>query len=642
MKIKFKKWHIISISLLILFITIIGSLFNLKAVNIEDEEIIDNWTIGLLAYDSTIDSGNTAIKEINYNAISSSEERILTLQVNYKNNSVSKEYLPGEIEIKVDGLENVFFKEGNISNNSNAFTFHDIAADKATDTEKKFNWSYAFYQGTWNAEKKTFENSYYIFTNNNTIPANQNFEGSFQIVYKCPSTSIIDGNSVSLKSYLVNVESEEIKINTTATKKSYNLSKTALKITSYDGLPAGDYIWVKYRFYPSSFNGVISAKNLYVTDAFPEDVIVCDSNLNVLTAENNTHIINASIDPNYTPEHFLYVGYPTQTYDNQTIVNTAELFGTYPICDQDNKLMMSDDYSVEKLTETSVQVILNEFKFVYEGELYAVTKTTSNSGKYAFISGNMLKEGTGNPYINWYIAGTAKYIGQSQTVRIYDDIVGISGSSTHYEKLTDNEYKFKAVRISNFKNDNNVTVTPEKYTCQLFVRYAGTNEFVQYGSDFKNPQYSKYISFGNNEHVVGVYLQINDINESMLSNYNNILETNIEFLKNPDAPTQGTIYNFAAIEAFFKDSNGNLIHQNEPELESYATISTKFNISTYDQDTYGHYMQRAVASYSYYEDSVAVYFHKKVAKENNNPKDKQYEITWNYYMSPASTNTLTE
>ena len=71
MKNKIKKWHIVLMSFLTLFITIFASLFSLRADTVDEEtgEILtDNWELSTVFYDSTVNNGKTPLTEINWDA----------------------------------------------------------------------------------------------------------------------------------------------------------------------------------------------------------------------------------------------------------------------------------------------------------------------------------------------------------------------------------------------------------------------------------------------------------------------------------------------------------------------------------------------------------------------------------------------
>ena len=71
MKTKIKKWHIMLMSFMALFVAVFASLFSLKADTVDDEtgEVIkDNWELGVVFYDSTVDGGTTPLTEIDWDA----------------------------------------------------------------------------------------------------------------------------------------------------------------------------------------------------------------------------------------------------------------------------------------------------------------------------------------------------------------------------------------------------------------------------------------------------------------------------------------------------------------------------------------------------------------------------------------------
>ena len=108
MKTKLKKWHIILMSFMALFIAVFASLFSLKADTVDEEEtpeeLVENWSMDIVFYDSTVDSGKTPLTEINWNATKPDfgygygDTRVITVQLNYKNTNAVKTYQPGELK----------------------------------------------------------------------------------------------------------------------------------------------------------------------------------------------------------------------------------------------------------------------------------------------------------------------------------------------------------------------------------------------------------------------------------------------------------------------------------------------------------------------------------------------------------------
>ena len=123
------------------------------------------WELSMLMYDSAVEKGNKALKEDVWNA-TLSEERVITVQVNYKNINVTKAYEPGELKLTIDNLGKL------------CPTYHNdratkISADEKGSTQKKYDWSYEY-----NSSKQQ-----YILTNNNKVEMKTNFEGTIQLAY---------------------------------------------------------------------------------------------------------------------------------------------------------------------------------------------------------------------------------------------------------------------------------------------------------------------------------------------------------------------------------------------------------------------------------------------------------------------------
>ena len=118
------------------------------------------------------------------------------------------------------------------------------------------------------------------------------------------------------------------------------------------------------------------------------------------------------------------------------------------------------------------------------------------------------------------------------TVKVGDDFIYATDNNGNYTKLNDDEYYFLGVMLSSMKNGNNETIPKGKYECELWVRYAGEENYSLYKS-FKNGDrgnvstgysgvFGEWITdgitcykFNSNEKIVGVYLVIKDMNESL-------------------------------------------------------------------------------------------------------------------------------
>ena len=742
MKNKIKKWHIALMSFMLLFVAVFASMFSLRADTIDEETgetITDNWELGVVFYDSTVNNGKTALTEIDWNAsnggYSEGTPRVITIQINYKNNSTVTTYQPGELEIRIPNLIYSVSSRTGTAYDANWKTSVVVGANDATHTN--YDWDFS------NGSSPTEKQSFYAFTNTHVIEEKSNLEGSIQIVYtitpssetpesflnecihnytqtlqaqlkptsdniscEMPSDSIektiksfgwdsgsyinkmtedqycweytsptlenleivfdptskteldwdfvyiydqtgeciyklsgdnfaneiyrINGNYVKLtmssdsntiyKGFLANIGSNAIKtvpnsiiysneINFNYTRtyihpwkhNTYKLNKTASKITSLDGLPEGEYFWVKYNFRitgdSSTYYPYIKLTSNQIRDSFPEDCIVYDANMTEMTpAEENMYHIQAvtswAYNDGYTSTH-IYVGYPKSIYNEETknlsITNHADLYVQYAD---------SDEFVYQD--ESEVALNLANFEFVYSGELYGINKkfqyyTYDNSKKiyYESLIGEDLMIGNkGKGYAQLTV--TAIYTGKAMDVKFGDDLLYVTGNNGNYRKLLDNEYYFSEIIFPpTLKNGNGITVPAEKYDCELWVRYANSNEYVKY-QDFKNSR--KIWTFTKEDKIVGYYFIINNVTESInvysstsSSEFSTITMNNLT-----NIPETGQIYNFAFIQIFI---NG--ILQNEPELNSYANFITQEEIANYDQETYGSYIQRSCSYITY-------------------------------------------
>ena len=180
MKNKIKKWHIFLMSFITLLVTICASIFSLKADPVDDETgeiLMDNWNLDIVFYDSTVNNGVTPLTSIDWDASNGSYERgtprIITVQINYDNDSAVTTYQPGELEIVIPNL--AYRTEGNDS----AYWSTKITVGANDPTHTNYDWT--FLDGTISPST---QQELYKFYNTNTIEEKANFEGSIQIVYE--------------------------------------------------------------------------------------------------------------------------------------------------------------------------------------------------------------------------------------------------------------------------------------------------------------------------------------------------------------------------------------------------------------------------------------------------------------------------
>ena len=608
-KIKFPKKGIFALVFLVLAIFIV-SITTVSVVNPLNGKINvqqatpaniqgDNFELILSYYDSTVGAGNTKLTSIDWDGVNKTEVRIIKQQVTYRNTNVSQNYGPGELVITLTGL-NDMYKNQNIDHIANGDIV--VAADEASAVSKQYDWSY-----TYDAATNT-----YTFTNNKAIEAYTNFEGSIQIAYNMEATDITQTTRTDTAWLNGSVQSNDVSLEYTSNKKPYSVSKTTAQVTSYDGLPdnADDYMWVKYAFeidavQEEEIRNLDATKAVYLKDTIAqENCIVLDNNLNVMTPDVNgmyTAYMSAYGAATRWYYQYMVVGYPKAQYEGQTITNTVDVYGTY-----------EEENTVSYIGQDQVEIDLQYFGFEYTGDLYDMIKES-----YPLTEVNYNPAFKGHSVLTkWRIAVGAIYTGTPMTIRVGDDIVGMTLEDGSYVKLEDDEYYFDSVDINFdlFKNGNGIVMDPYKYTCAVYVRYAGTDEFVKYGPSFTNTAGTKTIDFLTDD-VVGWYFEMYDVTESIqMPTYwgSYQIEPNLMVKRTDGVGTNGYIYNFDYLEVFFKDLDGNYIKQNEVALENYLEEMTQKNIAEYDMETYGKYLQRSFDYVRYKDKIINLYMSKSV------------------------------
>ena len=605
-------------------ILVILMLFSIIPLNMEslraDNINTDNWSLELSLYDSDVNNGQTPLLESTFNGTKTSDVKVLTMQVNYKHTGNTQTYPAGSLQIRVDGLQSIFYNRS-----------HDaISADPHTSTNKEFNWSYQYFQGTYNSTTKKYDNCYYIFTNNYDIEANNNFEGSFQITYELRPQYAINGNSATYKASIGNKQSNTIKLTTNVAKMKYTLTKTAEKIAAYDGLPAGaaNYTWVKYVFHLKENDGVIHGQDFLLRDTLPAGVIVVDRNFNVLTGNNNVYE-TVSFAKKYLNDtewwNYLYVGYPS-SFNGKTTSNTAEVLAQYPLVDIDTTFSLGRP-AYESISRDDVSLSLDNFKFAYSGDLYGLEVKNYFSSDF-HVSYNTLISNKVESKVSYEIYPYAKYVGNPITVRIYGDISGVTDTTGGYKQFQDGTYYFTRIRIPAFYNTNETLIAKDKYTIDVYVRKSNSTQYTKF-TTLKTSNTSQSVSFTKADDIVSWYIQVNDMQEGIQCKIYNGIYADYRIKTQTGVKETGSIYNFGAIEAFFKDANGNLVKQNNVSLNSYDGITGKNIIAPYDQSLYGQYMQRDVEGMTYYMDSAFICTRHRITSKVNNPVKKQYEILYN-------------
>lgn len=597
----------------------------------EDPEETDNWELSTVFYDSTVENGTKPLTEINWDASDGGAgmgtQRVITVQINYKNTNALKTYNKGDIEIRIPDL-----KSGMSTGNTSEANLKCTSVISANDsTHVGYDWNY------------TTDNGDIIFTNEKECPEKSNFEGSIQIQYTIiPFIEVgtikddvynrvysperyedqcTHDFSKSLQATLNNfLKSNEIFFNYKRVythlwqETPYTIEKTAAKIQSLDGFGsnANNYIWVKYDFkisdgwYVEKDYPYIKAEECYIKDIFPSNCVVLDENQKQLEQdENNMFIVSDYLWGNsYTRfSDSVYVGYPKSIYNEQNnnlkIENTAELYVKYY---NSTELKYKDN--------DSVALNLNDFEFNYEGELYGITKRKGSNQDplyYQSITGEDIEIGN-KGLQNFEIYWQAIHTGKTMDVKIGDDLLYITDQNGDYRKLNSGEYYFSTITFpTRIFNGNDIEIEKNKYDIELWIKTGSSNRYYLYDT-FKNGTTDGQYEFSKNNNITGFYFIIKNMEESL--RYHTIgngkfyhdygIYTDIQFTNVKNISPSGSIWNFSYLQVYIDN-----VLQNEPDLSSYANFITQNEIANYDINTYGTYMQRAADKVDYSSYKIA-------------------------------------
>ena len=348
----------------------------------------------------------------------------------------------------------------------------------------------------------------------------------------------------------------------------------------------------------------------YVFDSYidinvPEGCILFDPNINqILSDENNIYKLykplyrdSGKSAPNYD---YYYMGFPKSMYTGQTIYLTSNWCGKF--CDSDTYIG-DPNKELETISSVTEELNLSNFEFEYNDNLYVVDNATDD---VRIAYSKITNEKYGNDIL-FYVSGKTIYTGHTYKARYGDDLFYITDSTGDYIKLTDNEYHFKSIEIpADLYNGNTQKIAKDKYDIDLYVRYRGSNSYVKYGETFKNGT-KKLINFNQDEFVVGWYIEIYDLQESLLFSNRTYtsrigIKTIVNIQKSSGILEDGRIYNLDYLQVFNKIDN-NYTYINKPENESYyADISD--DLSEDDYSNYGVYLQRKATYKDYGEDFV--------------------------------------
>lgn len=605
-----------------LILVALGLMFRIGAANAVDPAPLnpDDWNLELAFFDSTVDEGRTPLTNEQWllptSYAPSDYQRIVTLQITYRNENVSRDYAAGELQIK---LPNIF--------TTDATTAAQLKVAMAVGANKSTQHSY-----DWDYNDATINTQGFIFTNANAIEQNANFEGTIQVVFGLTSQKEEFENwekyedhcthsleQTGIKAVMNNaVNSNEVEFHFSRTYDhvwthvTYNLAKTASKIKSYDNMGEGvdQYTWVRYRFGgravetdqmsfdTADYENYIGLSSYSIMDQFPANVKLLTMRGETITPDANGFIdvkqvgVENTTDGQCKNEKYtcleILAGYPKSIYNedagNMEITNSATMTGTY-----------LDGTTMSVPAESELQLNLADFSFEPdEGEGPGISKSFKgniNAGENAskkYYYQEIIGDGSTGHWDNF---ATSKFNGTAYDVQIGDDLVYYEPDNGLIARLTDNQYYFTKVEIPVFANSNEAPVEATKYQPKLYVRYRGSNEYVLHS---QYEALGQEVVFEGDQKVVGWYVEINGLTEGMEAG-NFAAELTVqsdEFAEN------GKIYNFNYLKVL---QNGEL--QNPFEWDDYGNQFTRDTLGNYDLEHYGAYLQRsyAEAEWEYHE-----------------------------------------
>ncbi len=259
---------------------------------------------------------------------------------------------------------------------------------------------------------------------------------------------------------------------------------------------------------------------------------------------------------------------------------------------------------------------MSEFKFSYSGKLYGISKYISYNTHLSLSKLNYKGE-----KVQFYLKPYATYTGSPMDVIISDDLLLYLGkNSNNIVKLPDDDYYFSYIMFPNLYNGNNNRIDDNKYKVELYVRYAGEENFVKY-TEFMNC-HKEFFFTSTDKHIVNYYFKINDMNESIGSK-TGYFNNDIIFKNNNNDLANGTIYNFANIQVYI---NGEL--QNTVPDSSYSSTLSQQYIKTYDNEKYGHNLQRDYISVSISEKEHILDAIKSMKSFTRNDALQRYETSF--------------
>lgn len=433
--------------------------------------------------------------------------------------SDSKTYGPEEIQIHLSDMYNLT----GLDYYNSRYMALDIGAEEKGSGSGKGDW---YYTRVFNEETLTND---YVFTNKNTI--NTSFTSTFQIVFTFYNvreylnavlskdiTATLLNNGTTLSN------SNTLKFNFQSTKDKYGLvfdtpgqlSWPNLILSKIDSNKWDDYIFINLPI-KASFDEIKSnalQAGYHLDLSLPEDVIVVLHDTLYESSEiclfSKSDVSNyTSVKTNFYYNYLYYaLALPREKYLNLgTLDVEAKWYGTY-----------IGHTTEELVAQDTITINVNEFDYIYEGELYS-------SSKDAVLDKDLYQEVMENGYgkteyigntQDWDLGAAAVYYGKPYNLIIGDDLQYFVYDDNSFRKLEDDE---KAITYITLYNPLSKQVSYE-----LWIKRVGSDSYqrIQSSSIRANGQanlslsspalrYSEmYVKFLNLEETVpyGEYVRI--------------------------------------------------------------------------------------------------------------------------------------
>ena len=635
---------------------IIGSLIfaalffitRLNAANALAPVSADNWNVDLKIKDSKTntygDSVSWNITADDLTVDEESEHRVITMLVSYTLENSPITYQPGDLELIIKNplpAYNAYFNQRLLTNTAVGANSGNVTSHEWDDRSTKYSYS--------PNNNGNFYNSDFRLWNHNTIDAGSSVSGTIEISFDIVSLGQDKAPKYSdTSSKQINANNLTATLNNTIASNAvafsfrrdflhewqpdtYTISATAQKINSTDGLAQNydDYYWVYLQPspQPSRLTNLCSESDEKIVNGHPvlglsdrkmrvyvpENVVAysADPEIGQVTQYNDGYyLMPESITSNvgcakgpYSPVWFkIILGYPKNLYDGTQNSLTQslhmELWGT-PITKTEPI----------KLAEGNDTFSLTRFNFVYTGDAVTVSKYYDSFASYMptpkAVTTEFIRDGSASAAFSNYLS--VKQANEPYTLRLGDDILYYKDAdSEDTQRISDNDYYFTAIFAAytdNAYTQNGGKIPSENYKPKVYVRRRGQTNYTLYhtyqslvtgGLNTDEGKARALVNFEENgdTDIVGWYIEIKNLSNT-LSRYE--AKTQVKF-NSQTMPEKGTIYNFNYV-TMQNPTTGAIL--NEPAESNYGSGITRNEIAPLDQQLYGHYMQRAVASLEY-------------------------------------------